>query len=256
MTSRIKFLNTEVDNLTMQEALQRIESLISEKKNAYVVTPNVDHIIKIEKDSMFREIYEHADLILTDGKPLIWISKWLQTPIREKVSGSDLFPRVCELAAKKGYRLFFLGAAPGVADKAAGKIREQYPEILITGTYSPRQGFEQDEKEMAYIRELIQTEKPDILILALGTPKQEYYIYQNRESLNVPVSLCLGASLDFAAGNVKRAPQWMQNCGLEWLYRLSKEPKRLFKRYLIDDVQIFGLAWKYRKKERKHENSD
>ena len=92
------------------------------------------------------------------------------------------------------------------------------------------------------------------MILALGTPKQEYYIYQNRDALGVPVSLCLGASLDFAAGNVKRAPRWMQNCGLEWLYRLCREPKRLFRRYLIDDIQIFRLAWKYRKKDRTYEN--
>lgn len=248
MINRMKFLNTEVDNLTMQEALGQIESLVTERKNAYVVTPNVDHIIKIEKDPLFREIYEHADLVLTDGKPLMWIAKWFRTPIKEKVSGSDLFPKVCELAAEKGYRLFFLGAAPGVADRAAQNIRKSYPDIQITGIYSPKLGFETDVKEMTYIRELIQQERPDILILALGTPKQEYYIYQNRDALGVPVSLCLGASLDFAAGNVKRAPRWMQNCGLEWLYRLCKEPKRLFRRYLIDDIQIFRLAWKYRKK--------
>lgn len=256
MINRMKFLNTEVDNLTMQEALGQIESLVTERKNAYVVTPNVDHIIKIEKDPFFREIYEHADLVLTDGKPLIWIAKWFRTPIKEKVSGSDLFPKVCELAAEKEYRLFFLGAAPGVANRAAQNIRKIYPDIRITGTYSPKLGFETDVKEMTYIRELIQQERPDILILALGTPKQEYYIYQNRDALGVPVSLCLGASLDFAAGNVKRAPRWMQNCGLEWLYRLCKEPKRLFRRYLIDDIQIFRLAWKYRKKDRTYENSN
>ena len=135
-----------------------------------------------------------------------------------------------------------------MADRAAQNIRKRYPDIQITGTYSPKLGFETDVKEMTYIRELIQQERPDILILALGTPKQEYYIYQNRDALGVPVSLCLGASLDFAAGNVKRAPRWMHNCGLEWLYRLCKEPKRLFRRYLIDDIQIFRLAWKYRKK--------
>ena len=178
----MKFLNTEVDNLTMQEALGQIESLVTERKNAYVVTPNVDHIIKIEKDPFFREIYEHADLVLTDGKPLMWIAKWFRTPIKEKVSGSDLFPKVCELAAEKGYRLFFLGAAPGVADRAAQNIRKRYPDIQITGTYSPKLGFETDVKEMTYIRELIQQERPDILILALGTPKQEYYIYQNRDA--------------------------------------------------------------------------
>lgn len=254
MTSRMKFFNTAVDNLTMQEAIEQIDYLISKCNNAYVVTPNVDHIVRIEKDPYFREIYEHADLVLVDGKPLLWFARWFHTPIKEKLSGSDLLPRVCGLAAEKGYRLFFLGAASGVADAAANNIRKIYPDIQITGTYSPELGFETDEMEVTHIDKLIQQVKPDILILALGTPKQEYYIYKNRNELGVPVSLCLGASLDFAAGNIKRAPRWMQNCGLEWLYRLCKEPKRLFRRYLVDDVQIFKLAWKYRKRIEKHEN--
>ena len=121
--SRIKFLNTEVDNLTMKEAIQKIDELASNKKPSYVVTPNVDHIVKIESDNEFKQVYNEADLILTDGMPLIWISKLKGSPIKEKVSGSDLFPEVCKLAAEKGYKIFLLGAAEGVAAKAAVNLK-------------------------------------------------------------------------------------------------------------------------------------
>ena len=124
--SRIKFLNIEVDNLTMDEAICRIEELINNKKPSYVVTPNVDHIVKLEHDIEFQNVYKEADLILTDGMPLIWISKLKKNPIKEKVSGSDLFPKVCRLASRKGYKVFLLGAAEGVADKAAENLKSKY----------------------------------------------------------------------------------------------------------------------------------
>ena len=120
--SRMKFMNTEIDNLTMQETLQAIDRLIQEDKSAYVVTPNVDHIVQLETSKELQEVYENASLILTDGKPLLWIAKWYGTPIKEKISGSDLFPLLCDMAAQKGYRMFFLGAAEGVAEKAAENL--------------------------------------------------------------------------------------------------------------------------------------
>lgn len=251
---RIRFLNTEIDNLMMTDALQEIERLSGGETTGYVVTPNVDHIVRLEKDAAFRQAYRQADLILADGKPLLWISKWLKTPIREKVSGSDLFPQVCRMAAQTGRSLYFLGAAPGVADLAAEKLRAQYPTIQIRGCYSPPRGFEKDKEELLKIREKVRAAQPDILILALGTPKQELFIYQNRDLLGVPVTLCLGAAIDFAAGKAKRAPRWMQQHGLEWLYRLIREPRRMFKRYLIDDLQILGIILKYGRGAGKHEN--
>ena len=244
--SRLQFMNTEIDNLTMDEALQRIDELIQEDKNAYVVTPNVDHIIQLEKGGELVEAYKHADLILTDGKPLIWIAKWYKTPIKEKISGSDLFPRLCELSAQKGYRMFFLGAAEGVAAKAAENLIVKYPGLQIAGTYSPPKGFEKDKAEMETICEMIKDVSPHILIVALGCPKQELFILHNRDKLGVPISLGLGASLDFEAGNIKRAPKWMANHGLEWLYRITQDPKRLAKRYLVDDMKIFRLAVRYK----------
>ena len=139
--SRIKFLNIEVDNLTMDEAIERINDLIVNQKPSYVVTPNVDHIVKLEKDTDFQKVYENADLILTDGMPLIWISKIKRNPIKEKISGSDLFPKICGLAAKKGYKVFLLGAAEGVAAKAAENLKEKYSDLNVVGTYSPSYGF-------------------------------------------------------------------------------------------------------------------
>lgn len=248
--TRMKFMNTEVDNLTMAEAIDRIDELIQEDKAAYVVTPNVDHIVQLERGGEIVDVYKNADLILTDGKPLIWIAKWYKTPIKEKVSGSDLFPRLCERAAQKGYRMYFLGAAEGVAAKAAENLKVKYPGLQVVGTYSPPFGFEKDEAEMAKIKQQIKECAPHILIVGLGCPKQELFMLHYRYELNVPVSLGLGASIDFEAGNVKRAPKWMADHGLEWLYRFFKEPKRMFKRYFVDDIKILKLARKYKKANR------
>ena len=244
--SRIKFMNIEIDNLTMSEALKSIDVLIGEKRNSFVVTPNVDHIIKLEQKGELYEIYKHADLILCDGKPLVWISKWYGHPIKEKISGSDLFPRLCEMAANKGYRMFFLGAADGVAAKAADRLKCRYNNLQVVGTYSPPIGFENDEKEMRKIINLIKTAHPHILIVALGCPKQEKFIYHHKDELEVPISLGLGASLDFEAGIINRAPKWMADHGLEWIYRITQDPRRLAKRYLIEDIKIFSLIWKYK----------
>ena len=244
--TRMRLMNTEIDNLTMDETLDAIDSLIKEDNCSYVVTPNVDHIVRLEKDEELQKVYKNASLILTDGKPLIWISKWYKTPIKEKISGSDLFPKVCELAANKNYTMYLLGAAEGVADTAARNLMKKYPGLNIVGTYSPPFGFEKNEQEMNKIKTQIQEVHPDILIVGLGCPKQEKFMYYHCKELGVPISFGLGASIDFEAGNIKRAPKWMSNHGLEWLYRFSKEPKRLFKRYFVDDLKIIQVARKYR----------
>lgn len=247
---RISFLNTQIDNLTMDQMVERIDRMVQNGTGQYVVTPNVDHIVRLEKDMLFREIYEQADLVAVDGTPLIWISKLLKTPIVEKVSGSDLFPKVCEMAARRGYRVYLLGAAEGVAAKASVNLQRKYPGLQIVGTFSPPFGFEKDAEEVQSICRMVREAHPDILALGLGAPKQEKFFYQNRGQLQVPVALHVGAALDFEAGTIRRAPVWMSRIGLEWLYRLIKEPKRLAKRYLIDDMAIFKIYWKYRKNEK------
>lgn len=246
--NRMDFLNTHVDNLNMEEAVEEARKLILENRNSYVVTPNVDHIVKIEHDGLFREIYNNADLILTDGKPLIWMARWLGTPIKEKISGSDYFPRVCEMAAKEGFSVFLLGAAEGVARRAAINLMKRYKNLKIAGVYSPSYSFEKNEKEIDDIINKINEARPDILCIGMGTPKQEKFYYRYRDRINVPLTLHIGATIDFEAGVVKRAPKWISCIGMEWLYRLLKEPRRLYRRYLLDDVEIFPIYLKYRKK--------
>lgn len=240
-----RFLNTYVSNITMNEALDDIEKMIRSKKKSYVVAVNVDVIMKIEQDEELKTITNEADMVLTDGKPLIWISKLKKAPIKEKISGSDLVPKLCELSDKKGYTIFILGGKDGIAEQAKKKLESQYKNIRIVGVYSPKFGFENDKKEFTKINSMINKKKPDLLFVCLGCPKQEKWIYNHINEYDAKVSICAGATVDFLAGNMKRAPKWMSNCGLEWFYRFLQEPKRLFKRYFIDDIKILKLLRKY-----------
>ena len=240
-----RFLNTYVSNITMNEALDNIEKMIKSKKKSYVVAVNVDVIMKIEQDEELKKITDEADMVLTDGNPLIWISKLKKTPIKEKISGSDLVPKLCELSDRKGYTIFILGGKDGIAKQAKEKLESQYKNIKIVGVYSPKFGFEKDKKELTKINSMINKKKPDLLFVCLGCPKQEKWIYNHISEYDAKVSICAGATVDFLAGNMKRAPKWMSNCGLEWFYRFLQEPKRLFKRYFIDDIKILKLLRKY-----------
>lgn len=242
----MQFMNTEIDNVTFKEAVKHCCNLASGMTNGhYVVTPNVDHIVRLENDDELADAYRSADLILADGKPLLWIAKLYGKPILEKISGSDLFPALCEVAAEQGLTMFFFGAGPGIADRAAINLTRRFPGLKIIGTASPDYGFENDPLKVADAIRRINSADPDILIVGLGCPKQEKFIYRNRSRIKARLLLGLGASLDFEAGKVKRAPRWMSSCGLEWLYRMFQDPKRLVKRYLVDDIRILPLAIKY-----------
>ena len=232
----------------MNETLHEIEKIIKRNESTYVVTPNVDHIVRLETNKDLQAVYKGAALILTDGKPLIWIARWYKTPIKEKISGSDLFPLLCRLSAKRGYKMFFLGAAEGVAAKAAENLSGKNKGLQVVGTYSPPFGFESDEAELRKIKDMIKAAAPDILIVGLGCPKQELFMYNHCMEMGVPISFGLGASLDFEAGNIKRAPRWMADHGFEWLYRFFKEPKRMFRRYFVNDMKIIRLASKYKRR--------
>ena len=240
-------LNTYVNNVNMDEAIQTIEDMIASKKKNYIVAINVDVVMKIENDAYLKEITDKADMVLVDGKPLEWIAKWHKKPIKAKISGSDLVPILCERAAEKGYSIFIIGGKDGVAYKAKQNLERNLPGINIVGTYAPPFGFEEDGAELKKINSMISKVNPDILIACFGCPKQEKWIYENYKKYDAKVSVCAGATVDFLAGNVNRAPKWMSDHGLEWFYRFLKEPKRMFKRYFIDDVKILGLIRKYRK---------
>ena len=241
-------LNTYVNNCTFAEAAEMIESCIASGQRTYVIPINVDVVMKIEHDPYLKQIVDDANMVLVDGTPLVWISKTHGRPVAEKISGSDLVPVLCERAAKRGYSVFLLGGKEGVAEQAKNKLEQKYPGIKVVGTYAPPMGFEQDPEELEKVNASISKANPDLLIVCFGCPKQEKFIYENMGKYQATVSICAGATVDFLAGNVRRAPKWMSNCGLEWFYRFLQEPKRLFKRYFIDDMKILGLAVKYGKK--------
>ena len=239
-------LNTFINNVTMSETVEAIEQMIAADKKSYIVAINVDVVMKIEADPYLKKIVDDADMVLVDGKPLVWISKLHGRPLKEKVSGSDLVPLLCEVAAKNGYKVFIIGGKEGSAERAKQRLEEKLPDIKIVGTYAPPFGFEKDDAELERINRMISQAHPDLLITCFGCPKQEKWIYENIEKYDAKVSICAGATVDFLAGNVTRAPRWMSEHGLEWFYRFLQEHRRMFRRYFVDDMKIIGLIKKYR----------
>lgn len=246
-TNRIEFLNTYIDNLTASEAKNAVDSLIQAGGNHYVVTPNSDIVVKMQDDTELKEICDKADLILTDGQIVVKLSRYLGNPIKERVCMTDFVWDVFDLAIKKDYRVFLYGGKEDVLFKATENIKKRLPELNIVDSYSPPFGFEKNEEMLEEANRRIKASDADILIVFLGCPKQEKFIYQNKDKYQVPISITMGGCVDFIAGKVKRAPLWMQNIGLEWFYRFLQEPKRMFRRYFVDDIRIFELARKYQK---------
>ncbi len=242
---KIDILGIKVDCVSMVETIARVEAFIAQRSPHIVITPNVDHLIKARKDRAFKEIYDHADLSVPDGVPLLWAAKFLGTPLRERVNGTDLFEALCARAAEKEYRLFFLGAAPGVAATAAAELEQRHPGIKIVGTYSPPYDFVDSAAENKKIADLIRAARPDILFVGLGAPKQEKWIHRHMHALRVPVSIGIGASFEYVAGCTARAPYWMQRTGLEWLYRILESPNRYWHRY-AEDLVFFPLVFAQR----------
>lgn len=239
---RISIAGVMVDNVTLSEAVLRVENLARAAGPSVVVTPNIDHVVKLHRDAEFRRIYEAADLVLADGMPLVWAARFLGTPLKERVTGSDLFPALCACAALSGLRVFFLGGREGAAEKASEILRAANPGLMVCGVYSPPLGFEKDTIENKKIERLLSEARPDILFVGLGAPKQEKWIWKHARAVGVPVSIGVGVSFEFVAGMVRRSPRWMQRSGLEWLWRLGSEPKRLWRRYLIEDPYFFWLV--------------
>lgn len=242
--SSINMFDIIIDNMTLEQACISISNAISNNVKGYVLTPNVDHIVKLRKDKDFHNAYKNATWVFADGMPLVWSSKLLGIKLVEKVSGSDLFPKLCKLASERNHTVFFLGALPGVADKAKNILVDKYPNLQVVGSYSPPFGFETDQEQNNKIITLINSVKPDILFVGVGAPKQEKWIYNNLNLLETNIALGIGASFDFIAGHISRAPIWMQKSGLEWFYRFLQEPNRMFKRYFIEDSIFLFIFFK------------
>lgn len=244
--SRIKFLNTYIDSLTALEAKNRVDEMVQAKYPQYVVTPNTDIVMLMQKNPDLLDICNNADLILTDGEMVVKLSKFLGNPIKERIAMTDFVWNVCDLAVEKNYRVFLFGGKGNVLEKGKKRIQEKYPSLNICGHYSPPLGFEKNPVELKKSLESIKESKADILIVFLGCPKQERFIAKYKDEYQVPVSITMGGCIDFIGADIKRAPMWMQKCGLEWFFRFAQEPKRLFKRYFVDDIQIFPLVLKYK----------
>ena len=235
--SRVRIGKLPLDVVDFEGALDAIDRRVRAKNGGTVFTPNVDHVVMAEHDERFRTAYAAAALSLVDGTPVLWASRLLRTPLPAKISGSDLVMPLLRRAAEQGYRVYFLGGAPGVADLAKSKLEASLPGIQIVGTDASRIDVNAlgDADE---VTERIRRAEPDLVLVALGAPKQEIWSHTRAERLKPAVLIGVGASLDFVAGTQKRAPNWMSKAGLEWLYRLAQEPRRLAARYLLRDPEF------------------
>lgn len=240
MRKLVVILCAPIDNLNMQEALARIEAFIQigrkTGKTHQIATVNADFVVKALTDPELRHLLQEAEMATAVGMPLVWGARLLGTHLEERVAGGDMVPALAEFCAHKGYSMFFLGAAPGVAARAAEILKDKHPGLNIVGVISPPQSsvLEMDPS----IIDEIKNANPDILLVAFGNPKQEKWIGMYKRQLSVPVMIGVGGTFDFVAGETKRAPVWLQNIGFEWLFRLAQEPRRLWKRYVVDLVSF------------------
>ncbi|WP_243099301.1 MULTISPECIES: WecB/TagA/CpsF family glycosyltransferase [Clostridia] len=246
----IDFLGIRLNNMTEQEILDYVDYCISRKTPCQIVGVNVDQALRVIEDEYSGQIFKDAEIVFTDGKPIIWMAKWLKRPIVEKVSGPDLMLKLCERAAEKKYKVFLLGAGPGVAAQAVVNLEKLYPGLQCVGTYSPPFGFEKDKEEMEKIVSMLRDSKADQLFVGMGSPKQDIFIYENMNEYQIPVSCSMGAAIDFIGGGAKRAPKWMSDYGLEWFHRFLQNPKRLYRRYFVDDRRILKYYFEFRKREK------
>ena len=243
--SRINLCGTDIDTFSFEEVVSTVVAHVHHSPTpGYVVTPNAAHIVTLQEDTYFKEIYRDAFLVVPDGVPLLWAAKVLNKSLPERVNGTDLFERLCEVSSKAGFKVFLLGGRPGAAAAAAAILQKRYPNLKIAGTYCPTYGFENDLEELAIISSTIKAAAPDILFVGLGAPKQEKWIYKNYKELNIPISIGIGVSFELVSGMVKRAPRIMQSLGLEWFFRLLMEPRRLWKRYVVGNVVFVWLIIK------------
>jgi N-acetylglucosaminyldiphosphoundecaprenol N-acetyl-beta-D-mannosaminyltransferase len=249
---RVRLFGFELDAVNMAEAVDSIyEWVASPEKNCrFVVTPNVDHAVLYQQHAGLRRAYANASLVLADGMPLVVAARLLGHQLPGRVAGSDLAPALFAAAESRGpLRVYLLGAARGVADRAATEIASRWPMVGVVGTYSPPARFEGDPAENERILTRIAEADPDVLIVGLGAPKQELWVDAHRDQIVASVTLCLGATIDFLAGEKKRAPCWMRGAGLEWLHRVASEPRRLSGRYARDAWIFPRLVWRQAKSE-------
>jgi len=237
---RVNLFNINIDNLTMDETIQKVEDFVNSGTCHQHIVVNVNKVIKADKDEKLREIINKCDLINADGMPLIWFSKILGKPLKMRVAGIDLFFSLIEMAERKSWKLYFLGAKIKTLKKVMDILSTKYPSLRIAGY---RDGYWAKEEERKIVED-IKDAQPDILFVGISSPKKEYFLSEYLEEMRVPFTMGVGGSFDVLAGKAKRAPVWMQRYGLEWFYRFLQEPKRLFNRYFIEGLYFVKILFR------------
>lgn len=246
---KIPLLNTEVLSITESQLLEKLKAELQDDKkcgNGVIITPNVDHLVKLQKDKEFYKCYCEAEYLICDSKILYLCSKLLKKSFPEAIPGSSFFTHFYEYNKSNEYcRIFLLGGMDGVADQARKRINEKMGREIVVGSFSPSFGFEKKQNENELIYKMIEASKANVVLVGVGAPKQEKWIFAHKDRMcNVKIWMALGATIDFEAGNIKRAPKIFQKLALEWLYRMWCEPKRMFKRYICDDLAFFIYFFK------------
>ena len=234
MNKTIKILNSNILSLTQMDLLNQLQ-------RGMLITPNLDHLVKLQRDREFYEVYRQAEWVVCDSKILYMLAKLLKHPLPEAIPGSSFFTAFYMFHKDDpDCRIFLLGAKEGIAQKAMERINEKVGRKIVVGAHSPSFGFEKDEKECRELVNIVNRSGANVLLVGVGAPKQEKWIMKYRNQMpDVDLFMALGATIDFEAGTLKRAPRLWQKLGMEWLYRCLKEPRRLFKRYFVDDMQFF-----------------
>lgn len=243
----VSVLGVAVDRLPMREAVEKVASLIAESgrgqrhETAHVVTANSEIIMLAKEQPDFAEILARAALVVPDGMGVVWAARLLGDHLPERVAGIDLMDQVLAVCAARGWRPFFLGAAPGVAQEAVQALKQRYPELQMAGVHH---GYF-DAAEEPTVLKMIAEASPDLLLVAMGAPRQEYWIAHHRAELRVPVAVGVGGSLDVWAGRTARAPRWMREIGLEWAYRLIRQPRRLLRMAALPRFVVTVLRYRW-----------
>jgi N-acetylglucosaminyldiphosphoundecaprenol N-acetyl-beta-D-mannosaminyltransferase len=234
---RLRILGAPVDNVSMREALERIETFIRERIPRQHVSINVHKLVMLQRDAQLREVVQTCDLATADGQPVVWAARLLGQPIKGRITGIDLMENLVSVAAEKGYRVYFLGGPREVVSRAVEQYGCRYPKLQIAGWAD---GYWAPTEE-AGIVSAIAAARPDILFVALDSPRKENFIHRHREHMQVPFAMGVGGAFAVGAGMVRRAPRWVQRTGLEWLWRVAQEPVRLSKRYSADGIAFVSL---------------
>jgi N-acetylglucosaminyldiphosphoundecaprenol N-acetyl-beta-D-mannosaminyltransferase len=228
-----ELLGAPIDRLNQEQAVMAIETFVRDGAPRQVATVNLEFLRIARRNEAFADTLRQADMALADGMPLVWASKLAGAPLPERIAGIDLVEAICDRGSSLGWSLFLLGAEPGIGIVASVAMLRRHPGLRIAGIYSPPVG-PWDDLEEKRIRDRITEAKPDVLLVALGAPRQDTWIAENKTRLGVPVSIGVGCTFDVVCGAKSRAPRWMQRLGMEWAYRLLTEPKRLWRRYMSD----------------------